>query len=102
MHIIEIRMNSIKCDVIFNRFNDYPFHIGASIQLFQTFEDNRMVSNYKVAAFIDCLLHDRFGYIQRDQHIVYNSFRRSEEHTSELQSRENLVCRLLLEKKKEI
>src|SRR5690606_42072850 len=29
-----------------------------------------------------------------------NSVRRSEEHTSELQSRENLVCRLLLEKKK--
>src|SRR5436309_10875865 len=27
---------------------------------------------------------------------------RSEEHTSELQSRENLVCRLLLEKKKEV
>src|SRR5690606_39629674 len=27
-------------------------------------------------------------------------FVRSEEHTSELQSRENLVCRLLLEKKK--
>src|SRR5436309_8297500 len=35
---------------------------------------------------------------------VYGSpaerMRRSEEHTSELQSRENLVCRLLLEKKK--
>src|SRR5436309_4681272 len=34
---------------------------------------------------------------------VYNvllSTPRSEEHTSELQSRENLVCRLLLEKKK--
>src|SRR5690606_41585605 len=30
--------------------------------------------------------------------LVLNS--RSEEHTSELQSRENLVCRLLLEKKK--
>src|SRR5690606_40940954 len=29
------------------------------------------------------------------------SAERSEEHTSELQSRENLVCRLLLEKKKE-
>src|SRR5690606_40488649 len=28
------------------------------------------------------------------------SLNRSEEHTSELQSRENLVCRLLLEKKK--
>src|SRR5690606_17823961 len=32
---------------------------------------------------------------ERDQPIL-----RSEEHTSELQSRENLVCRLLLEKKK--
>src|SRR5690606_41031140 len=32
--------------------------------------------------------------------FVSNEFR-SEEHTSELQSRENLVCRLLLEKKKE-
>src|SRR5690606_39759006 len=29
----------------------------------------------------------------------FHSFSRSEEHTSELQSRENLVCRLLLEKK---
>src|SRR6266511_6492339 len=28
--------------------------------------------------------------------------RRSEEHTSELQSRENLVCRLRLEKKKQL
>src|SRR5690606_41623913 len=30
----------------------------------------------------------------------YKTGFRSEEHTSELQSRENLVCRLLLEKKK--
>src|SRR5436309_5929300 len=30
----------------------------------------------------------------------HHPHRRSEEHTSELQSRENLVCRLLLEKKK--
>src|SRR3989440_8343973 len=30
------------------------------------------------------------------------SLRRSEEHTSELQSRSDLVCRLLLEKKKEL
>src|SRR5690606_40473552 len=31
---------------------------------------------------------------------VRRFLQRSEEHTSELQSRENLVCRLLLEKKK--
>src|SRR5690606_41796511 len=38
------------------------------------------------------------------QFTLYTTFLfewgRSEEHTSELQSRENLVCRLLLEKKK--
>src|SRR5690349_14071490 len=32
--------------------------------------------------------------------FVLDSFTRSEEHTSELQSRRDLVCRLLLEKKK--
>src|SRR2546427_1683827 len=31
-----------------------------------------------------------------------NLYKRSEEHTSELQSQSNLVCRLLLEKKKKI
>src|SRR5688572_31203125 len=33
------------------------------------------------------------------RHVAIQSFR-SEEHTSELQSQSNLVCRLLLEKKK--
>src|SRR5436309_10702970 len=32
--------------------------------------------------------------------LAQSNWLRSEEHTSELQSRENLVCRLLLEKKK--
>src|SRR5438270_8959083 len=35
-----------------------------------------------------------------DPAFVRASERRSEEHTSELQSQSNLVCRLLLEKKK--
>src|SRR5690606_42039821 len=40
--------------------------------------------------------------VERSVTLVYqrNTTFRSEEHTSELQSRENLVCRLLLEKKK--
>src|SRR5690606_40893288 len=33
-------------------------------------------------------------------YLASTLYHRSEEHTSELQSRENLVCRLLLEKKK--
>src|SRR2546422_7674391 len=35
-----------------------------------------------------------------DTHYMYRDVVRSEEHTSELQSRLHLVCRLLLEKKK--
>src|SRR3712207_8664121 len=35
-----------------------------------------------------------------DAAILYSDIVRSEEHTSELQSRQYLVCRLLLEKKK--
>src|SRR5258708_12404469 len=38
-------------------------------------------------------IHSRFGSV---------GSRRSEEHTSELQSPDHLVCRLLLEKKKKI
>src|SRR5690606_40444316 len=43
----------------------------------------------------------KIEHINLDQGLcVVNMGLRSEEHTSELQSRENLVCRLLLEKKK--
>src|SRR5207302_5627140 len=44
-----------------------------------------------------------FPSIFQLEESVWNRQRRarSEEHTSELQSRENLVCRLLLEKKKQ-
>src|SRR5205085_5422659 len=50
----------------------------------------------------------RFGHaapnhilaLASEQELDDYTFRRSEEHTSELQSQSNLVCRLLLEKKK--
>src|SRR2546430_12232413 len=38
--------------------------------------------------------------LPRDEAHLERQRRRSEEHTSELQSQSNLVCRLLLEKKK--
>src|SRR3712207_7999745 len=46
-----------------------------------------------------------FAPVEVDTHVVahpHADARRSEEHTSELQSRQYLVCRLLLEKKKQI
>src|SRR3712207_8033512 len=41
------------------------------------------------------------GTLVRDPHVETGVYARSEEHTSELQSRQYLVCRLLLEKKKQ-
>src|SRR3712207_7137600 len=43
----------------------------------------------------------RFGALARNGVVTRNG-ERSEEHTSELQSRQYLVCRLLLEKKKQL
>src|SRR2546427_7798318 len=43
--------------------------------------------------------------VERDAHVLERGIEvgaRSEEHTSELQSQSNLVCRLLLEKKKPV
>src|SRR2546427_3853265 len=40
------------------------------------------------------------GVAGREQSHAVGQLERSEEHTSELQSQSNLVCRLLLEKKK--
>src|SRR2546430_5312121 len=41
----------------------------------------------------------RAGFSRRRSIALRSARRRSEEHTSELQSQSNLVCRLLLEKK---
>src|SRR5438046_7170583 len=43
----------------------------------------------------------RARYAERAQPACAHVWQRSEEHTSELQSLTNLVCRLLLEKKKQ-
>src|SRR3989442_5288144 len=47
-------------------------------------------------------LFDELRASQRELRFVSASLARSEEHTSELQSRPHLVCRLLLEKKKKL
>src|SRR5690606_41060622 len=70
------------------------------------------ISIYRLKMVVEQILID-FSCINRSNLIIdknhFNSrfsrknlleIVRSEEHTSELQSRENLVCRLLLEKKK--
>src|SRR5207247_5670543 len=60
----------------------------------------------RVGSADDVVRFDRRAAVEDDQHLVAVRSRprarqRSEEHTSELQSRVDLVCRLLLEKKKQ-
>src|SRR5690606_39698227 len=63
---------------------------------FDGFNDEKLL---KLAASGAQGLHYRPVTVQKFGHrLATPSARRSEEHTSELQSRENLVCRLLLEK----
>src|SRR5256884_4092416 len=51
-------------------------------------------------AYADARAHGHVGPGVEAPSAAPESFGRSEEHTSELQSRLHLVCRLLLEKKK--
>src|SRR2546429_5956671 len=67
------------------------------------FDDLRQALPYPGRVELDALLRE-VGQIE--QHVKFDATRvrerlRSEEHTSELQSRLHLVCRLLLEKKKQ-
>src|SRR5690606_39557597 len=59
--------------------------------------ENSLCPNLVALVWLQGPKHCRFG---DGSSPVQINIMRSEEHTSELQSRENLVCRLLLEKKK--
>src|SRR2546430_79886 len=59
----------------------------------------RVPTGFKIAVFAQNLEGVRYLALGPGN-AVYATQPRSEEHTSELQSQSNLVCRLLLEKKK--
>src|SRR5690625_6948076 len=57
---------------------------------------NSSLSNTEQNIRLNDVVRGRYKFI----YVAPERFNRSEEHTSELQSRGHLVCRLLLEKKK--
>src|SRR3712207_7630893 len=71
-------------------FRSDPARTNAFITRWSSWDDN---------------LHGRIASARREtqryRYRLFNYAARSEEHTSELQSRQYLVCRLLLEKKKQ-
>src|SRR5690606_1737487 len=66
-------------------------------------ECNAFLENYQTASETEPGAKERLAAeVRVIRALAYSFLVRSEEHTSELQSRENLVCRLLLEKKKKM
>src|SRR5690606_40794485 len=73
---------------------DYILPENVPANEFMNLEDDKISTSRNWAVWGNEYLEDFPG-----QQDVLRYVLRSEEHTSELQSRENLVCRLLLEKK---
>src|SRR3989442_12821329 len=65
----------------------------------QAIADN-VVHGREITGDEDAAVGHAVGLLEGDDRRPHPRRRRSEEHTSELQSRPHLVCRLLLERKK--
>src|SRR3989475_3460183 len=59
------------------------------------------IDGYTMGAGLELAVACDFRIATERSEFAFPEVRRSEEHTSELQSQSNLVCRLLLEKKKQ-
>src|SRR5690606_41737241 len=78
-----------------------PIYVTMYKDLLTVEELESFQSLLRTTTFISCILNLVVGYFfYKYTRLDDEALLRSEEHTSELQSRENLVCRLLLEKKK--
>src|SRR5690606_40736203 len=74
-------------DTRFASNNEIYYNVASILKYVPFYRNILIVTDNQRPAFID-------------EFAAQGLCSRSEEHTSELQSRENLVCRLLLEKKK--
>src|SRR5690606_40356836 len=83
---------------------DNPFLITLLLEMQTTIflrtEMSRKTEYVHNPCFLSANILKILGVFAENQILLLRFATRSEEHTSELQSRENLVCRLLLEKKK--
>src|SRR5690606_40369236 len=85
----------------------FPSKLQDIMTMARIMEANTFVSVFIIVRFLMVplkFLNSRrwmISYSKINYYFLFRNKIRSEEHTSELQSRENLVCRLLLEKKNE-
>src|SRR5688572_30894283 len=75
-----------------------PPKVGKWVHAVVTYDGSLSASGVRMYTYVDDRRLEIFPGITQD--TLTGIISRSEEHTSELQSQSNLVCRLLLEKKK--
>src|SRR3712207_9444585 len=101
-------MRMIECSFTFFFFNDtatteiYTLSLHDALPIFDGDHCRHHVARHEVLGIAEEVAHqgERLEAVPGKHHVVPGC--RSEEHTSELQSRQYLVCRLLLEKKTSI
>src|SRR3712207_7800572 len=82
------------------RSGDHPRSSAVWLTGVHAYDRTRPDVEVKLATTVDQLIAQKIGRSSRIPSLeLAVDFPRSEEHTSELQSRQYLVCRLLLEKK---
>ena len=90
---------SLQAGVAAN-FSDYQ-SVGPVVVMREDEENFGTFISHRMGLFDERVgLSSTVRYSKNSGQQDWSRFQRSEEHTSELQSRTNLVCRLLLEKKK--
>src|SRR5690606_39913012 len=100
---------SAACSLFHSRYSahldplSFPTRRSSDLSTVLTVINNRMLSRadfLQAGDAVNLSAAGRKRFFLAYEKRMSDTITRSEEHTSELQSRENLVCRLLLEKKK--
>src|SRR5690606_35461104 len=82
---------------VLSRNQDDIFDVGDNVEYQLSYIQVPLMAKLYLVKGLYAEAGPQFGFKVKEE----IDYKRSEEHTTELQSRENLVCRLLLEKKKE-
>src|SRR5690606_40547515 len=94
---IEKNLNFFERGILRKIINESKNKNDSSIEIITTASQIPQIVGPEYKKAFECLGAKNVNILDIETREQAN---RSEEHTSELQSRENLVCRLLLEKKK--
>src|SRR2546422_8280450 len=76
------------------------YAISISLYIWYLYFKKRLIGRAATLFLAGGIVLQYFALLERSRWLQSVPYERSEEHTSELQSRLHLVCRLLLEKKK--